>query len=778
MNLLLVPLVCLWLQGSGLEVRVFVDQTRVTVDDDLVLTIQATARDPAPVEVTMPTLAGFEVTARSEHSEVSQLGTPSRTTTLELHLRAIKAGRWDLGPARATQGTQVAAASPVAVQVDELPGAAATAANPMVKRLLERASPPPRPGQPAVSLVLSTRATSVGEQVDVLTAAWFPRELRTQLRRPPTLQPPVIEGVWSYPQPAPPGIAATRTVGGVLYDLFVAHQVVFPLQPGKVEVAPAVLKYSVPIALQFFSQEERYTLESGAETLSVAPTPATGRPAGYGGAVGGTLRLDRSVDPPTARAGEPVAVSFTLTGDGNPALWPSPDIAWPASVRAYPDRTDERLDVKAGRLGGSKTFRYTVVPDSSGPLALPGASYAYYDIATKSFRVTALPAGRLIVAAGRGATASRPLPPPLLSQAGAEVDRRFGALLPEWAWAAIALLPPLLVFGRRRIRRRPRATPAPVPDARSAGVELESLIRELVGEPDTLNERGLVSALRAVGVEPALAARMVEVRGRLQEMRYGPGRGSVPHELGNEARALAAQLADSHRRRRYAAGGLVGLMLLVAVSARAQSISPEWQYDHGGLSGAIEGFSRRAAAAPDDPANWYDLGAAYYRLGLDGRAAGAWQQARRLAPRNRSVARALELVPPPETASAGRLWGPPFTWRELALVALPVWALGWLLLMARGRRRRELGIGLVVVGLVLGAGAGFLRWRDERPMAVLVGRTPLQLSPHERAPTVAPLDAGTALLVVRHVPGWTMVDAPGARLGWVPSDSLAVLRGG
>ena len=285
-NLLLAPLAWLWLQGSGLEVRVFVDQTRLTVDDDLLLTVQATARDPAPVQVTMPALTGFEITARSEHTEVSQLGTPSRTTTLELHLRAIKAGRWELGPARATQGTEVALASPVLVQVEELPGAATTAANPMLKRLLERAPIPARPGQPAVSLVLSTRGAAVGEQVDVLTAAWFPRELRTQLRRPPTLQPPVIEGVWSYPQPAPPGIAATRTVGGVLYDLFVSHQIVFPLQPGKIEITPAVLKYSVPIALQFFSQEERYTLESDTETLTVSPTPVTGRPAGYGGAVG------------------------------------------------------------------------------------------------------------------------------------------------------------------------------------------------------------------------------------------------------------------------------------------------------------------------------------------------------------------------------------------------------------------------------------------------------------------------------------------------------------
>jgi len=251
----------------------------------------------------------------------------------------------------------------------------------------------------------------------------------------------------------------------------------------------------------------------------------------------------------------------------------------------------------------------------------------------------------------------------------------------------------------------------------------------------------------------------------------------VPGELAGEARALAGRLADGRRRRRYAAGGLVALALVATAPVRAQSVSPEWQYNHGGLPGAIDGFARRAAVAPEDPANWYNLGAAYYRLGLDGRAAAAWQQARRFAPRDRSVARALELVPPPESGSAARLWGPPLTWRELALAALAVWLAGWGLVATRGRRRREIGIGCVVLAALLGAGAFAWRLREHRLLAVLIGDTPLQLSPHERAPTVEPLDPGTALILLRRGAGWTMVSAPGGRLGWVPSDSLALLRG-
>ncbi|HET7599441.1 MAG TPA: BatD family protein, partial [Gemmatimonadales bacterium] len=262
------------LQGQGPELKVTVDRNHVTVGDELVFTARATSRALAPMQIQVPTPTGFELLGRSERTEVSQLGEPSRTTTLELRLHALRAGQWTLGPVRAVQGTASVLAQAVTIQVDEQPAAQQVAANPMLRRLLERAPPPGKPGDPAVSLVVSQKSTGVGEQIDVLTAAWFPRDLRVQLRRPPTLQPPVIEGVWSYPQPVPPGIAATRTVGGTLYDLFVTHQIVFPLVPGRIAVAPAVLKYSVPLALQFFSQEERYTLESAPETLTVAPTPS------------------------------------------------------------------------------------------------------------------------------------------------------------------------------------------------------------------------------------------------------------------------------------------------------------------------------------------------------------------------------------------------------------------------------------------------------------------------------------------------------------------------
>src|SRR6185437_11485450 len=109
------------------------------------------------------------------------------------------------------------------------------------------------------------------------------------------------------------------------------------------------------------------------------------------------------------------------------------------------------------------TFRYTVVPDSSGPLPLPAANYAYFDIGTRAFRTSALTADRLMVAAVAEATASRPLPPDLLAPEGPPLARRITVAIPVWVWLLIGAAPPLGFLPRRLLRRRRRKPSAPAP---------------------------------------------------------------------------------------------------------------------------------------------------------------------------------------------------------------------------------------------------------------------------------------------------------------------------
>ena len=738
-------------QGQGPSLDASVDEERVSVGEDLLYTLRAVSHSPVPMHVTVTPFTGLEIISRSERTEVSLGHDPTRTTVLEVRLRAARPGRWELGPAWAVQGSDTVEAPAIVVDVTANRAATASTLSPRLRRLLDRARPPAA-GDASVDLLVSADSVRQGEQVDVVTAAWFPRDLRLQLRRPPTLQPPVIDGVWSYPQATPAGIAATRSIGGRWYDLFVAHQVVFPLLPGRVVVPRATLKYSTPVALQFFSQEERYALTSKAEMLSVQALPDSGRPVGFSGAIGTGLRLERRVSPTVARVGEGVTVDLALAGEGNTALWPAPELRWSPGARAYTDKVEERVGVTQGRVGGTKTFRYLVVPDSSGALTLPALGYPYFDLARGEYLSLSLPATAVPVSPGGSATASTALPPPLMHPGRPALTRRL-AQVPDWVWLLVLLAPPALLALRGRITL-PRRRPAPAPNG----------------------DAGLAAAVRAAGADSRLAGRVVAARERLLARRYGPHAGGPQDAaLAAEVRDLAKRLGGSLRGWGGRGAAVVPFALAIwSAGLAAQAPPPEALYEQGSLRAAAEQFAERAEREPAVAAHWYNLGATYYRLGQDGRARAAWLQARRLAPRSGSVAQALRMTPPPDATSARWTWTPPVAPDELLLLGALGWIVGWLGYALRPRVRERWLILLVFSAAALLAGLALRSWLRE-PLAVVLARSTLRLSPHGLAPSIAALESGSAVRIVRRAPGWVMVEAPGSQRGWLADEAVAAV---
>ncbi|HEX3274616.1 MAG TPA: hypothetical protein VHR43_07165 [Gemmatimonadales bacterium] len=771
-------------QGQGPQLEASVDEDRLSVGEELTYTLRAVSHSPVPMQVTITPFLGLEVISRSERTEVGFGAGPIRTTVLEVRLRAVRPGHWQLGPAMAVQGRDTVEAPAVVVDVAASRAATATSLSPRLRAMLE-AAPTPPPGEPVVDLLVSTDSVRVGEQVDVVTAAWFPRDLRLQLRRPPTLQPPVIDGVWSFPQTTPNGIAATRNFRGRWYDLFASHQVVFPLVPGTVVIPRATLKYSTPVALQFFSQEERFALSSRADTLIVSPLPPAGRPAGFAGAIAAGLTLDRHVTPASASVGEGLTVELRLAGQGNTALWPSPELSWARDARAYLERVDERVTTVDGRVGGTKAFRYLVVPDSVGALLLPAVHYAYFDLDSDQYRELGLPAGSVPVGPRNESTTATALPPPLVQGDRPGLAWTAGQAIPDWAWLVVLVTPMVLVSlvsrRPRRRRRRPATAAEPVGELRAAESALDQLIITLSPDPDRRFGPALTAAVRAAGADAELAARVATVRERLMARRYGPGAPSEDDPaLAAEAREVAARLGGSLRGRRWRMGTPVAIaaLLLSGWPGRlaAQNPMPESLYQSGALRGAADGFAQRAAAEPAVAAHWYNLGAAYYRLGEPGRAEAAWLRARRLDPRQPSVRRALALVPPPDVASTRWTWSPPVTPEELLLAGGTLWLVGWIGWAAMPRVRDRWLVLLVFAGAALLAGLALRAWYRQ-PVAIVLDPVTLRLSPHGQAPTVAPVEGGSAVRIERRSRGWLLVRAGGGREGWLPDAAVAAIGG-
>jgi hypothetical protein len=760
-TLLLVAL--LQKSAAAPQVMMAVDRDRVSPGEVVTLSIRVSSILPEPITMNLPSLGGFELESRSERTDVTTGPAASRTTTYELKLRANTPGEWRLGPVNVRQGIAWAVGDPVTVTIEG--GAPAPVTANLSRRLatiIQRAPPPDALSSAGISVVVSDPLVVVGQQVDVVTIAWFDREVRQQLRRSPTVEEPQIDGVWSYPQPVPGGIAASRQVNGKWYDLFVLHQVVFPLTPGRVAIGPARLQYSVPLAFQFFSQEERYKLNSEASSFTATALPAEGRDPTFAGAVGHTLSVSQQVTPASGRQGEAFAVELTVAGEGNVALWPQPDARWPAGLRVYPEGAREQVNLREGRLGGSKVFRFLLVADSAGSLSLPPLRVAYFDPTMDRYQVTTSPSLAVVVAPRGQQVNSRAEPPPMRLDLKRPLAVVVHQLAPGWLWWALGLLPPLLLG--MLSRRGPRAqTLAPVVEA----------------DPLAMAERRLQRAIASAALAPDVAAQLGALLERVSAARFAPAAaGSQSQLLQQVEEALAtatAAGAESGSRLRRRAGITAMLLLAAMVPLRGQSV-PEQLYEAGAYRGAADGFRRRALLSPEVTTHWFNLGDAAYRAGDDALALAAWVRAARLSPRDHSIRRALLLVTPADESAARLLWVAPITPDELWLFGVVAWLTGWAgVLWTRQFRGRWLVL-LTGAVLLFGVSSGLGRWYAS-PVAVVSVNSQLRLSPHGLAPAVGEVPRLGTVELGPSRGAWIRVQMPGGQAGWILRDELQSLAG-
>lgn len=762
------------LQGSRPALTASVDHAHVRVGDQLTLTIQARSRSTESLTLLLPGLTGFTMVGSREATQVSFGGTggPERVTIRDLALRAERPGRLVIGSIAAVQGSWRARTAPIVVTVDS--GVLATATSQITRALLAAAPPPTRTDQVSLTLVASRDTIWAGAQLDVVAAAWFPRTVRNELTRDPLLTLPTPMGVWGYPPDGPAGVAASRQVRGQWMDLFVLHQTLFPLAGGRLALPPATLEYALPVTASILTREERYALSSDSLVIAVAPLPAEGRPAGDRSVVGRDLSLTLSVDSAPPRVGEPLQVTVTVAGTGNVTLWPEPEISWPPSLHAYAGEEETQIVPRDGIIAGAKTVRYLVVPDSTGSILIPEVRYPYFDPGTRAYAVARVAPRTLSVAPGLGVASSRAHLPLLSPRAPAWAASLAQEAWP-WGWLAIVFLPPLVLLLVRTLRAARPETPAPAP-ARISGTRLGKLEREFqsmlvayVADAEARDGDALASALRAAGLERAVAGHVVRLRDRLRAARYGPqGTGDqaeLAEELTQVLKVLGAEPAVAGSARRHVRILTLLALAVLAPRARAQTTSPEALYRTGAMRAAADGFAARAARHPGDAATWYDLGAASYRAGADGRAAAALAVAARLAPRDGAIRRARALVAAPDLATEDLLTTGLLTKWEWAVLAGALWVLWWVSLLLR-RPRLSLVLGLAVLGSV-GFG-GYEWWRTSRPVVVVVeAPAPVRSAPFGEASAASSLPAGAAALVVQAYGGWVEVARPDGVHGWI-----------
>lgn len=629
--------------------------------------------------------------------------------------------------------------------------------SPRAREMLSQIAPP---GNGAVSVAtrFSTDTGWIGQQVDLVTVAWLPRGLRDRLRRQPTLRTPALSGLWSAPSQATPILAETRRVDGQVYDLFVSHQILFPLGAGAIEAPPAVLSYAVPASTSFFAPEDRTTLQSRPSRLFVRPIPASLTARLGAGPTARHVGVQWRLPEAAVHAGTPVTVELVVSGEGNVTLWPAPEISWPVHLRVYTEPTMERIRRPAGVISGEKRFRYTVVSDSAGVLTLPRVRYPYFDPATVDVRVAAAAAVAIAVrptpptAPRRAVQATRILRPTVASQV---IDAGW------WALVLVSLAPLLLAWWKRR------PTPVPVPVATH---NLEEELRRLLGQPGDASPSRVAEALRRRGIARRDAEVVEQWLQQVDRYRWGPTSTAVPDD------AVAATVVSRLRRRSARRRGGIGVLLVLGMAS--QPVGAQWdealqRFADGDAAGAARLFEDVTRQEPSAPGAWLNLGAARAMQGDAVGSVAAWLRGTQVAPRDGRLHAAIRAVTT-ATPEVRRL-APviPLSRDELLLLACAA----WLATLALWRRTRRVAwMAAAVLGLALGTAV--LRTVSERtPRGLLRPGAVLRVSPIPTAPVVVAADPWSVATVERQDGAWSLVTLGNARRGWVFGSQVAALSG-
>lgn len=172
--------------------------------------------------------------------------------------------------------------------------------------------------------------------------------------------------------------------------------VLFPQQSGKLFIDPAQFQMSVGKAVQsddpfdaFFNGgsnvvEIKKSIATPKIAINVSPLPAD-KPAGFSGGVG-EFNISSSINSKEVKTNDAITIKLVISGTGNLKLISNPEIKFPNDFEVYDPKVDNQVKLTGEGLTGNKVIEYLAIPRHAGTYKIPGASFSYFDIRSKSYK--------------------------------------------------------------------------------------------------------------------------------------------------------------------------------------------------------------------------------------------------------------------------------------------------------------------------------------------------------------------------------------------------------
>ena len=172
--------------------------------------------------------------------------------------------------------------------------------------------------------------------------------------------------------------------------------VLFPQQSGKLYIDPAQFQMTVGKPVQsddpfdaFFNGgsnviEIKKSISTSKIAINVNPLPA-GKPADFSGGVG-EFNISSSINNKELKTNDAITIKLVISGTGNLKLISNPEIKFPDDFEVYDPKVDNQVRLTREGLTGNKVIEYLAIPRHAGTYKIPGVSFSYFDIRSKSYK--------------------------------------------------------------------------------------------------------------------------------------------------------------------------------------------------------------------------------------------------------------------------------------------------------------------------------------------------------------------------------------------------------
>ncbi len=367
-------------------------------------------------ELNIPEIRDFELLGGPSqgHSQSVYNANGKITTTstwqYTYFFRAVKEGKFTIGPASAKTKNKSYRSNAVTVEVIKGRDPAATQTQEVSQ---EGAAQPEKISDKDLyaSLILDRKEAYLGEQI-MATVKIYSRVNLYGIDR--AFKGPDFTGFFTEPLDIPPLLNLQReAVNGEIYGTGILSKVVIiPQMTGELTIQPFELGVSIRkevrrrIADPFFEdfsipefQEIRITLKSKPVKILVKPLPPN-PPASFKGAVG-NFRLTSAINKTNTKTHDPLTLKLTLTGKGNLKLINQIDVIVPYDMEKYDPVINLNLN---NPLSGTKSFEYLIMPRVAGQFTIPPVEFTYFDTEVRQYKTLRTQSYNIQVEKGQGDT--------------------------------------------------------------------------------------------------------------------------------------------------------------------------------------------------------------------------------------------------------------------------------------------------------------------------------------------------------------------------------------